>query len=287
MEMQMVELLDPSEWIPANVQHGQLFARADQVVGTVRLTHTEGHLFQAEDGEWIIGAEGYRAINLVAGIRSIEQKTMILPDGREVGNPYIEYEEKTNSPQRIWAYHVTVSKGADGRPYVSAATVMHDIRLLFVMELNHAINSNRDAGRICTIDQLSDEERRSGYFEAFHGEMGVYAKTDHADIIPIVTNFIRRKNYGEREAMTLAWKSSIKKHPCMPPAKIKVQNGLGIANVLVANYQLDLSEINFDAATRELRETGTIEGANVVNTLVDTQNDEEVSLLSYEGGPRF
>jgi hypothetical protein len=284
--MQKVEVQDPHGWIPANVANGQLFYRADQVAGIVRLSKEEGHIFLAEDGtDWIISAEGYRAINLVAGIRSIETKTMKLPDGREVGNPYIEYDEKTNTPQRIWAYHVTVSKGVDGKPFISAATVMHDIRLLFVMELNQAITVNKDAGRLCTFEQLTEDERSSGYFEPFHGSMGIYAKTESLDIIPIVSNFIKRKNYGEREASTLAWKSSLKKHPCMPPAKLKAQNG--IATVVVSNYLLDMSEIDFDTASRDLRETGTIEGANVVSTLLDTQHEEEISFLSHEGGPRF
>ncbi|KIL35129.1 hypothetical protein SD71_15955 [Cohnella kolymensis] len=284
--MQKVEVQDPHGWIPANVPNGQLFLRADQVAGVVRLSQAEGHLFQADDGDWIISAEGYRAINIVAGIRSIETKTMILPDGREVGNPYIEYDEKTNTPQKFWAYHVTVGRGLDGKPFVSAATVMHDIRLLFLMELNAAIALNKDAGRLCTFDQLDEDERKTGYFEPFHGNMGIYARTECADIIPIVSNFIRRKNYGEREASTLAWKSSLKKHPCMPPVKVKAQ--LGVASVLVANFLSDFSDQQLHELSRELLATGNVEGASVSNTFIDTQEEtSEISLLSHEGGPRF
>jgi hypothetical protein len=285
--MQKVEIQDPHGWIPANIQNGQVCIMANQVAGIVRLSQAEGHIYLAEDGDWVVSAEGYRVINRVAGVREIEAKTMFLPDGREVRNPYIEFDEATNSPLRFWAYSATVSRGIDGKPYVSTAMVIHDIRLQYVMELTHAINANKDAGRYCTYDQLTEDEKGSGYFEAFQGKLGIYAKTDNADIIPIMANLIRRKNYGEREARTLAWRSSIRMHPCMPPVKVRAQNG--IASVLVSSYLTDLSEDQLRDLYRELSETGSVSGADVHVSIIDSkdENPNEVNFLSHEGGPRF
>ncbi len=283
--MQKVEIQDPHGWIPANVNNGHMCIMANQTAGVVRLSQAEGHLYQAEDDDWIISAEGYRVINKVAGIREIETKTMLLPDGREVRNPYIEFEEETNSPLRFWAYSATISCGVDGKPFVSTATVVHDIRLLYVMELTQAINGNYDVGKFCTYDQLNEEERAEGYFESFHGKLGIYAKSNHADTIPVISNLIRRKNYGEREARTLAWRSSIRMHPCMPPVKVKAQNG--IASVLVANYLTDLTESQIKDLQRELSTTGTVQGADVYSAVIDTKDENEITFLSSEGGPRF
>jgi hypothetical protein len=285
--MELVEVQDPHGWSAININSGKLCVMAEQVAGVVRLSSAEGHIYLAEDGDWIISAEGYRVINRVAGIREIEAKTMFLPDGREVRNPYIEFDEETNSPLRFWAYSATVSRGIDGKPFVSTAMVIHDIRLQYIMELTHTINVNKDAGKYCTYDQLSDEEKKNGYFEPFQGKLGIYAKTDHADVIPVMSNLIRRKNYGEREAKTLAWRSSIRMHPYMPPAKVKAQNG--IASVLVSSYLTDLSEEQLRDLYRELSENGSIEGVNVHAAVIDSkdENPSEVKFLSSEGGPRF
>jgi len=75
----------------------------------------------------------------------------------------------------------------------------------------------------------------------------------------------------------------------MPPSKIRVQAGIGIANVLVANYLIDLSENDLRGISLELRETGTVDGVEVVKTFIDSQKEDETKFdfLTYEGGPRF
>ncbi|MGO4496481.1 hypothetical protein AB4114_11345 [Paenibacillus sp. 2RAB27] len=286
---EIVTIQDPQEWIPANVSDGQLYVKVNQAVGVVKLSNLDGHLMQLDNGDWGISAEGYRACNVVAGIPTITPDTMKLPDGREVCNPYIELDPATGTADKFWSHKITVGKSALGGLVVSSATVLLDIRVRFARELMQKIESNRDAGKLCMSESLSDEEKRSGIFIPFQGSIGVYGRHDCTDTIRVIQNLISNKEHGDKIVQTLAWKSSIKQQPSMPPSKIRVVNGS--ASVLVVGYKLDMSLNELEAISKEYKETGLVEGAEVLETVSTTSEDShenaEFSLLSTEGGTRF
>lgn len=285
---EIVEIQDPHGWMPANLAGGQLFAKADQVAGTIRLSSSEGQLMQLENGDWAISAEGYRACNVVAGIPCISPDTMKLPDGREVSNPFVEFDPATGTADKFWSHKITIGKSPLGTLVISAATVLFDIRVRFVKELIQRIEDNKDAGKLCMAGALTDEERRAGIFMPFQGELGVYGKHDNPDVIKVIQNLITNKEYGDRVVQTLAWKASIRQQPCMPSMKVKALNGL--ASILVVGYKLDLKEKQLNDLAKEFKETGKVAGAEihelVGNASEDRDSLQEFSLLS-EGGPRF
>jgi hypothetical protein len=286
---EIITIQDPQEWIPANLSGGQLYARLNQAVGTVRLSNLDGHLMQLDNDEWGISAEGYRACNVIAGIPTITPDTMRLPDGREVCNPCIEFDPATGTADKFWSHKITIGKSPLGGLVVSSATVLFDIRVRFVRELMQKIESNKDAGKLCMQESLSDEEKRSGIFIPFQGSIGVYGNHDNTDTIRVIQNLIINKEHGDKIVQTLAWKASIKQQPSMPPSKIKVVNGF--ANVLVVGYKLDMDLHELEAIAKEYKETGLVEGAEVLETVGNASEDNsstaELSLLSTEGGTRF
>ena len=286
--MQEISIEYPEQWKPVNSRAGNLFTSADNMVGIVRLTNSDGHLIQFDDGEWGISAEGYRACNLVAGISTITPDTIHLADGREVSNPYIEFDPETGTADKFWSQKITVGMSPSGKPIVSSATVLFDIRVRFVKELMQKIEENRDAGKLCMEGTLTDEELRSGIFMAFQGKLGVYGRHDNIDVIRVIQNLINNKEHGDKIVQTLSWKASIKQQPSMPLAKLKAYNG--VADVLVIGYKDTFDETKLNEIAAEFQQTGSVAGAEVIEETINASEESietEDSFLSTKGGPRF
>ncbi|MCL6457364.1 MAG: hypothetical protein K6T85_05095 [Gorillibacterium sp.] len=277
----------PEDWIPANLQNGNLFISADCTTAMIGLSKESGHLMQHDNNEWGMSAEGYRACNVVAGIACITPNTLRLPDGREACNPYVEFDPESGTAERFWSHKITVCKGPSGNLIVSAATVLFDVRLRFVKELLAVIESNRDAGKLCMAASMSEEEKLAGLFIPFQGNLGVYGRHDNIEVIRAIQNLVTNKEHGDKIVQTLAWKASIKQQPCMP-GKLKVINGY--TNVLIVGYRSDLIEDELNLIAEEYSKTGKVSGAEVkesVTNASEEQDNEVFSYTSYTGGPRF
>ncbi|OMD87780.1 MULTISPECIES: hypothetical protein [Paenibacillus] len=286
--MQELSINYPEQWKSVNSRAGNLFTSAENTVGVIRLTNADGHLIQFDDGEWGISAEGYRACNLVAGISTITPDTIHLADGREVSNPYIEFDPETGTADKFWSQKITIGMSPSGKPIVSSATVLFDIRVRFVKELMQKIEENRDAGKLCMEGTLTEEEIRSGIFMAFQGKLGVYGRHDNIDVIRVIQNLINNKEHGDKIVQTLAWKSSIKQQPSMPLAKLKAYNG--VADVLVIGYKDTFDETKLNEIAAEFQQTGSVAGAEVIEETINASEESietEDSFLSTKGGPRF
>ncbi|MEK4474296.1 hypothetical protein NSQ91_13860 [Paenibacillus sp. FSL R7-0048] len=286
--MQEISVHYPEQWKVVNSRAGNLFTSAENMVGVVRLSNADGHLIQFDDGEWGLSAEGYRACNLVAGITTITPDTIRLADGRDVSNPYIEFDPETGTADKFWSQKITIGMSPSGKPVVSSATVLFDIRVRFVKELMQKIEENRDAGKLCMEGTLTDEELRSGIFMAFQGKLGVYGRHENIDVIHVIQNLINNKEHGDKIVQTLAWKASIKQQPSMPSTKIKAYNG--VADVMVIGYKDNFDELKLNEIVAEYQETGAVVGAEVVEETFNASEEAievEDSFLSTKGGPRF
>jgi hypothetical protein len=285
---EVAEIQDPHNWVPANTQGGQLFISLEQVAGVVRLSNVDNEIYQLEEtGEWLITTDGYKACNKVAGVQCVSPDSLLLPDGRTVGNPYIEFDQATGTAHKFWAKHISIGKNPTGKPYVSSATIVLDAKIAFADELSKAIEKNKDVGRYYMAGTLSDEETKNGMFMQFDGDMGVYGDRVYPEVTAAVQNFINNKRYGDKKAWTMAFKTSLQRQPCMPPPKIKAVNGF--ASVFVGAYRTNFDEKEIAEILREYSETGAVAGADVVETSGDISKEsdtEDFKLLS-EGGMRF
>lgn len=283
----VIPITDPSNWVPANVQGGQLFVSIDQVAAVVLLSNIDNEIYQLETGEWLITTEGYKACNKVAGVQCISPESILLPDGRTVGNPYIEFDQETGTAHKFWARHIAIGKNALGKPYVSSATIVLDAKIAFADELSKAIEKNKDVGRYYMAGTLTDEELRNGICMQFDGEIGIYGDRVYPEVTAAVQNFINNKRYGDKKAWTMAYKASLQRQPCMPPPKVKALNGF--ASVLIGTYRNEYGEKEIADILREYSETGKVAGGDVDETSVDISKEaptEDYTLLS-EGGIRF
>ncbi|MCR8633451.1 hypothetical protein [Paenibacillus radicis (ex Xue et al. 2023)] len=285
---EVVEIQDPHNWIPANTQGGQLFINVEQVAGVVQLNSIDNHIYQIEEtGEWLITTDGYKACNKVAGVQCISPDSLLLPDGKTVSNPYVEFDQATGTAHRFWARHITIGKNSSGMPSIISVTILLDAKIAFAEELSRAIEKNKDAGRYYMAGTLSKDELKSGMYILFDGDMGIYGDRTYPEVVAAVQNFINNKRYGDKKAWTMALKTSLQRQPCMPPPKTRALNGF--AKVLVAAYKSDFEEKDIVAMIREYTETGTVSGADVSETIGDISKErdtEDFKLLS-DGGMRF
>jgi hypothetical protein len=284
--IQLTEIQDPHNWAPSNLQNGDLFTSKKQVAGVVRLNSIDGHIYETEDREWFITADGYRECNKTANIQVIFPDTVMLSDGKIVGNPYIERDLKTNTPLLFIAKAISIGKNALGNPYISSSTIIFDALIAFVDDLSRAIAKSKDIGKFFMDGTLTDEEKRIGMYKFFDGDMGIYYLNDHPETLPIIQNFINNKRHGDKRVKTMAEKACLQRQPCMPPPKVRAINGY--ASVLVGNFRSDYSVNELNEIVREYTETGKVAGAEVVESSEDISKEVNSDPSSLnEGGPRF
>lgn len=280
-------IIDPSNWIPANLPNGQMFVSIEQVAAVVQLTAMNQEIYQLETGEWLITTDGYKACNKIAGVHCISPDSILLSDGRTVGNPYIEFDPATGTAHKFWAKHIAIGKNALGKPYVSSAMIVLDAKIAFADELSKAMEKNKDLGRYYMAGTLTDEELRNGICIQFDGDIGIYGDRTYPEVTAAVQNFINNKRYGDKKAWTMAYKASLQRQPCMPQPKVKALNGL--ANVLIGTYRNEYGDKEISEILHEYSETGKVAGGDVDETTVDISKEEpseDFTLLS-EGGIRF
>jgi hypothetical protein len=287
----VVVIQDPHNWAPANLQNGDVFINKKVVSGVVLLSAAKQEIYETElgSGEWLLTFEGYKALNKVANIQCVAPESLLLPDGRLVSNPYMEIDPITNTAQKFISRHVAIGKNSIGKTYISSATIIFDAKLAFVEEISKAMEKNKDLGKYYMEGTLSDEDKQTGMYRLFDGDMGIWMDRNLPEATAIIQRFISNKNHGDRRVVTMSHKAALQRQPCMPSVKVKAI--AGFASVLVGAHITDFSESEISAMLQEYTETGKVSGAEVVETSediskVNVDDMENFSLLS-EGGIRF
>lgn len=286
---QLKEIQDPHNWAPANMQNGDIFINKKLVSGVVLLSGAKNEIYESDTGEWLMTFEGFKACNKVAGIQVIAPESLLLPDGRTVSNPFVDIDATTNTSHKFMARCVAIGKNSLGKPYISSATIIFDAKLAFVEELSKAMEKNVDLGRYYMEGTLTDEEKANGMYRLFDGDMGIYADHRNPEVTAIIQKFISNKNNGDKRVVTMAHKAALQRQPCMPPVKVNAIGGF--ATVLVGTHIADFTELEIKAMLHEYTDTGTVSGAEVIESSEDISKEvddlEDFNFMNYEGGPRF
>jgi hypothetical protein len=286
---QQTEIQDPHNWAPANLQNGDIFINKKHVSGVVLLSVAKNEIYETDTGEWLMTFEGYKSCNKVAGIQVMAPESLLLADGRTVSNPYVDIDATTNTSHKFMARCVAIGKNSLGKPYISSATIIFDAKLAFVEELSKAMEKNVDLGRYYMDGTLTDEEKSTGMYRLFDGDMGIWVNRKLPEATAIIQKFISNKNNGDKRVVTMAHKAALQRQPCMPPVKVNAIGGF--ATVLVGTHITDFNESEIAAMLQEYSETGKVSGAEVIESSEDISKAvddlEGFSFLNYEGGARF
>ncbi len=256
----------PEVWIK-RTPSGQISAvRADM---TLREDHGE---FCVIKGKPMITADGYYRLNQVASLAIITPDSISIPamdgDGiRCVANPFPIIDPESGTQRGVWVKKIAVGYSPIGSMAVSSATLYYDFSLYFLADLQEKIKDNQSAGRLCFEHQLTESERENGIFVRIEKDFGIWANTNHPDVLKAVSTWIQNKQFGERKAQTIAERNAFKHHPAL---SMKLENVQGpdkrrAGQVAVIGWQHDhgREELEEIALAADAGETIDIGGQQV------------------------
>lgn len=187
------------------------------VQGVVQLDEKNGEIAGVQ-GKWMTTAKGFNSLNRIAGLSIITPEKLTLPEGNIVVNPFPFIDPTTGTITKVWVKKVAIGYSPTGNLVVTSATLQYDIRMYFIQDLVKKVEDAKDAGKICLESSLTQEEKTEGKFFPIDGELGVYVKFSHKDILKALNTFIQKKLFGERNAQSICERLVLGKHPALAHA---------------------------------------------------------------------
>lgn len=251
VQQERVPLGAPDVWVKRTPTGRISAVRADLV-----LKEGHGEICLIE-GKPMITADGYYRLNQVASLAIITPDSISIPDAngegvRRVANPYPFIDPKSGTQKGVWVKKLAIGYSPIGSMVVSSTTLFYDFSLYFIADLQKKVKENREAGRLCFEHQLSETEREKGIFMRIEGELGIWANTQHPDILKAVSTWIQNKQFGERKAQTVAERNALKHHPALSMKLANVQGAKGMTTgmVSVIGWQHDHSRDELEEVAR-------------------------------------
>lgn len=213
------------------------------VKGKVNLLESKGHLAEIQNKVMITEA-GYREMNKIAGISIITPETLTLPDGKVVVNPYPIVDPESGTISKVWVKKIGVGYSPIGNMVITSSTLLYDIQMYLIQDLAKKAQYNKDLGRLCMEQMLTDEDKNKGAFFKIEGSMGVWVDLGHKDVIKAFDTYINNKLFAERKAQTICERNVLKKHPALSTTYVEPNGNKGNRNgqVTVIGFTTDLSK---------------------------------------------
>lgn len=190
--------------------------------GKVKLEEKKGHLAIIQN-KAMITAPGYNAMNQFAGISVITPEKLTLPDNSVVVNPYPIIDTASGTIDKVWVKKTAIGYSPTGNLVMTSSTLLYDIKMYFIQDLNKKVQYNKGSGRMCMEETLTDDEKRKGMFLRIQGTMGIWVDLTNTDILKCMDTYIQNKLFAERKAQTIAERNALKKHPALCQVYVDVQ----------------------------------------------------------------
>jgi hypothetical protein len=258
------------------------------VKGKVNLLESKGHLAEIQNKVMITEA-GYREMNKIAGISIITPEKLTLPDGQVVVNPYPIVDPISGSISKVWVKKIGIGYSPTGNLVITSSTLLYDIQMYFIQDLAKKVQYNKDAGRLCMEQMLSEDDHKKGAFYKIEGNMGVWVDLSHKEVLKAVDTFINNKLFAERKAQTICERNVLKKHPALSTTYVEpngpTKNRYGQVTVVGFTTDLSKDELMDVASQAERGEEVKIRGekAEIVETVDEiTEEDIQASMDEEE-----
>lgn len=260
------------------------------IKGHMKLEERKGHLSVIQ-GKAMITAAGYNEMNKVAGISIITPEKLTLPDGNMVVNPYPIIDPDSGTIDKVWVKKTAIGFSPIGNLVMTSSTLLYDIRMYFIQDLNKKIQRNKRAGRMCMENTLSEDEKKKGMFLRIQGTMGLWADLNEADILKCMDTYIQNKLFAERKAQTIAERNCLKKHPSLSQIYVDASgtehNHYGYVDVIGYNHDLTREDLLKLAQMAERGEDiSEYKGVKVdvidANTIDDVTEDDVMAASDEE-----
>jgi hypothetical protein len=210
LKKQHIACLGDGEVFIKRLPNGQI--RTVKGVMTLKESSSEIAVIQ---GKAMVTAKGLYHANQIAGLSIITPQNLMLPTGETVVNPYPIIEPESQTIRKIWVKKMAIGYSPTGNLVITSATLLYDLNMYFIQDLLKKVKDSVDAGRICTENMLSEEEKKTGIFYKIDGMMGVWGKVSNKDILKCIDTFVNKKQFAERNAQTIAERLAMQKHPAL------------------------------------------------------------------------
>lgn len=270
------------------------------VKGRLRLEEKKGEISFIQN-KAMITAAGYNKMNTVAGVSIITPEKLTLPDGGVVVNPYPIIDKESGTIDKVWVKKTAIGFSPMGNLVMTSSTLLYDIKMYFIQDLNKKIQKNKNSGRMCMEPMLSEEEKKTGMFLKIQGLMGIWANLNDADVLKCMDTYIQNKLFAERKAQTIAERNCLKKHPALAQVYVDTTGGeynhSGYVDVIGYNHDLTRDDLLKLAQMAEKGENIDqykgikidVIDANVIDDIseddVTAARDEEETINELSEGP--
>ncbi|MBY6950307.1 hypothetical protein [Clostridium botulinum] len=254
------------------------------------LREREGHLAVIQ-GKAMITATGYNEMNKIAGVSIITPEKLTLPSGDVVVNPFPIIDKESGTIDKVWVKKIGIGFSPIGNLVMTSSTLLYDIRMYFIQDLNKKVQTNKSAGRMCMETMLTDEEKKRGMFLPIQGKMGIWVDLENKDVLKCMDTYIQNKLFAERKAQTIAERNVLKKHPALSQVYVEATgpqyNHIGAVSVVGYTHDLNRDDLQNLASMAEKGEDLTeykgvkvdVIDANVIDEVEEedlyTARDEE------------
>ncbi|WP_206152089.1 hypothetical protein [Clostridium cochlearium] len=271
------------------------------IKGILNLYENQGHLAVIQ-GKAMITAAGYNEMNKIAGVSIITPEKLTLPSGDIVVNPFPIIDKESGTIDKVWVKKIGIGFSPIGNLVMTSSTLLYDIRMYFIQDLNKKVQYNKNAGRMCMEQMLTEEEKRKGMFLPIQGKMGIWVNLENKDVLKCMDTYIQNKLFAERKAQTIAERNVLKKHPSLSQVYVNTtgpeKNHIGKVNVIGWTHDLTRDDLlKLAKIAEEGRSIEEFKGtkvevvdANVIDDITDedlyTARDEEETFPEPEQLPR-
>lgn len=295
----------------ANLGDGAVFVKRTQagviksVKGTIILREELGQLAEVppKSGKVMVAANGFNELNKIAGLSIITPKTLTLPNGDIVVNPYPVIDPVSRTIEKVWVKKMAVGYSPIGNMVITSSTLLYDITTYFLQDLAKKVQYNKDAGKVTMGANLTEEERTKGTFHPIQGDLGIWVDYTHKEVLKALDTFIQNKLFAERKAQTICERNVMKKHPALSTVNVLAQGpeGKRVAKVTIIGFCHDLTEKELLGLAEKAETAGEnleldggqkVEYIDVESSTVTeedlrvSQEDEEMSLSAEEAFER-
>ncbi len=242
----------------ARLGDGEVFVKRTQdgvlrsVVSNVSLDLRKKEIVKIQSG-FMITASGYDRLNKIANLTVVFPPSVVMtilvngvPQTREVGNPYIEYDPETNAIRTISVTCLAIGIGPIGNWCITHERLRFDLDRYFAMEAWSKVKNVKNAGKFESVSAYNKREDKDEWiFIPIMPGWGISLDPRHDEVQKVLTNHFQRQKFAERIASTICRRNAMKRHPAI--AKTTVMPRDGLATVQVYGWQHDYTAKQINA----------------------------------------
>jgi hypothetical protein len=265
------------------VDFGEIFIKreGDRVLepfsARVTLSASKGELYEISKS-WRISADGYLKLNKIASI-SIISPQVIIVDGVERPNPYIERDRETKAIQTVNIRKVGIGYSPVGNVVAIDNTLFYNVYTYFLQSLQAKAKMNPKCARLGT-NNIQPQEAGSWVFFPIEPPVGLWVNLDDKDIVKAFEDHVQRQRFGDRIAQKIVTRNVLRSHPAIGVSQVSVskKGNDTIALVRVYGYRRSLTTTEIGEIARKVERGEEIEEVEHIEEVaaVDVAEEEKI-----------